>query len=136
MGLFNLFRRKPKPLVGSPAANDVLRERLAAYGDDGYRVRHILHYAYPEEEKDLLIRPALIRSLIANGYSVSDAAVAGGVVLQHHHSLAPEVFDIVTAELSAWFAARGWEYDGWESEVLEAEGEEYSQRQAQHQASS
>lgn len=123
MSLTNLFRRKRRPVSGSPVANDAVRARLADYGDDGARVRHILHYAYPEGERDLSVRPALVETLCARGFSVSDAAVGGGVVIEHHHSVAPDCFDIVTAELSAWFAERGWDYDGWECEVLEPEGE-------------
>ena len=123
MSLTNLFRRKPRPLSGSPAANDAVRARLADYGDDGLRVRHILHYAYPERERDLSVRPAIVETLRARGFSVSDAAVGGGVVLAHSHSVAPDCFDVVTAELSAWLAERDWDYDGWECEVLEPEGE-------------
>lgn len=123
MSLASLFRRKRKLVSGSPVANDAVRARLADYGDDGSRVRHVLHYAYPEEERRLSERLGIVETLRARGFSVSDAAVGGGVVLEHHHSVAPDCFDIVTAELSAWFAERGWDYDGWECEVLEPEGE-------------
>lgn len=122
MALVNLFRKKRRPLTGSPAANDSVRARLAEYGDDGSTVRHILHYAYPERQSDLAYRRALVEALIARGYSVSDAAVGGGVVLEHFHSVAPDFFDILTAELSAWFAERGWSYDGWECEVVHPPG--------------
>lgn len=118
MVLGNLFRRKRKPVMGSPRANDAVRERLRAYGDDGERIRHILHYAYPDADRELHMRPAIIETLISRGFGVSDAAVASGIVLEHFETVAPDTFDVVTAELSAWFAERGWEYDGWECEVL------------------
>lgn len=119
MGLERLFRRKRKPLTGSPAANDALRARLHRYGDDGLSVRHVLHYAYPQREADLAARQTIIDSLRERGFTVSDAAVGSGVVLEHFHSVAADCFDIVTAELSAWFSERGWDYDGWECEVIQ-----------------
>lgn len=121
MGVTNLFRRRKKPVTGSPGANDDVRARLAEYGDDGFSVRHVLHYAYPERGDDPTVKPALIEALTARGFTVGDAAVGGGVVLEHFHSVAPDCFDIVTAELSAWFAERGWDYDGWECEVVRPE---------------
>lgn len=121
MPLAKLFRKKPKPMTGSPAANDAVRCRLAEYGDDGGKVRHVLHYAYPDRETDLSARPAIIEALTARGFSVSEAAVGAGVVLEHFHSVSIEFFDLLTADLSAWFAERGWSYDGWECEVLKSE---------------
>lgn len=122
MGLRDLFRKRRQPTMGSPRANDAVRARLSDYGDDGARVRHVLHYAYPGGgDRDPTTRQGLIDALKERGYAVSDAAVGGGLVLQQYQSVAPEIFDQVTAELSAWFAARGWEYDGWECEVLNGE---------------
>lgn len=118
MPLTKLFRKKPKPLTGSPVANDSVRARLAEYGDDGSAVRHVLHYAYPDRETDLAARPSIVEALTARGFTVSEAAVGHGVVLSHFHSVSIEFFDLLTADLSAWFAERGWDYDGWECEVM------------------
>lgn len=124
MGVADLFCRKKKPVTGSPGANDAVRVRLAEYGDNGFVARRVLHYAYPERCDDPTAKPAVVEALIARGFKVSDAAVNNGLVLEHFHSVAPDRFDIVTAELSAWFAERGWDYDGWECEVIGSDKED------------
>ncbi len=115
--LAKILRRSPKPLMGSPAANDAVRARLLEFGDDGAGVRHVLHYAYAPGGLDHSDRPAMIAHLQGRGFVVSDAAADDGVVLEHYRPVAADDFDRLTAELSAWFAERGWEYDGWECAV-------------------
>jgi hypothetical protein len=120
MTLFDrLLKKNPKPVMGSPAANDAVRAQLASFGDDGAATRHVLHYAYPGAAANLDARLEMIRGLRADGFAVKDAAAANGLVLEHYRAVAPDDFDKVTAELSAWFAERGWEYDGWECAVAQ-----------------
>lgn len=95
-----------------------MRESLAAYGDDGSAVRHVIHFAYPREGADLSLRPQIIAALQDRGFGVSDAKMQNGLVFEHHRSVAPNGFDAFTAELEAWFSAGGWEYDGWECAVV------------------
>ena len=113
--LLNRFR---KPAQGGPASNDAVRVQLTKLGDDGTAVRHVLHYAYPEDAADLETRPSLIEDLRARGFDVRDAVANDGLVLEHHREVASEEFDALTADLSAWFAARDWDYDGWECAVI------------------
>lgn len=117
--LAKLMRRPPKPVMGSPAANDAVRAQLRALGDDGAAVRHVLHYAYPDSGADASQRPAMMTALSARGYEVKDAAANDGFVMEQHRSITPDDFDKATAELSAWFAERSWGYDGWECAVVQ-----------------
>lgn len=114
-----LLRKKPKPVMGSPASNDAVRAQLASFGDDGGAVRHVLHYAYPGPEADTQRRRQIVERLRADGFEVKDAAAKDGVVFEHYRAVAADDFDKVTADLSAWFAERGWDYDGWECAVIQ-----------------
>lgn len=116
--LSKLFGSKRKPAMGEPAANDAVRAQLAKFGDDGAAVRHVAHYAYPADGADLSIRDEMISDLTARGFAVSDAAAKQGLVLDQHRAAAPDDFDALTTDLSAWFAARRWAYDGWECAVV------------------
>jgi len=123
MSLFSLFKKKPKPEMGTPESNDEVRAVLSSMGDNGASVRHVIHYAYPGDEVKAEDRPGVIDDLKARGFEVSDAAAAGGLVMEHHRSVAPDDFDALTGDLSNWFAARGWGYDGWECALQNAEAE-------------
>lgn len=116
--IVNIFRRKPALALGSPRANDQVRVKLAYYGDAGAVPRHVIHYAYPLIGADLALRPEMIESLRARGFVVRDASAHDGLVLEHHSAVASEEFDTLTGELSGWFAARQWDYDGWECAVV------------------
>jgi hypothetical protein len=121
MAFARFFKRKRPPMMGSPSANDAVRAQLAKLGDDGVRVRHILHYAYPCKEADVSRRPDMVADLEARAFAVRDAHSNKGLVLEHLRAVAPDDFDALTAELSAWFAERGWDYDGWECAVASGE---------------
>lgn len=114
-----LLKKKTKPIMGSPASNDDVRAQLANFGDDGAAVRHVLHYAYPQGAAAPGLRTEMVERLKSQGYAVKDAVAENGLVLEHYRSVSPEDFDKVTAELSAWFAERGWDYDGWECAVVQ-----------------
>ncbi|MFQ5563665.1 MAG: hypothetical protein ACE5FO_08860 [Parvularculaceae bacterium] len=114
----NIFRRKPALAMGSPKANDQVRVKLAYYGDEGADPRHVIHYAYPLIGADLSLRPEMIEALRGRGFVVRDATAHDGLALEHHSAVASEDFDLLTAELSGWFAAREWDYDGWECAVV------------------
>lgn len=115
--LSNFFRREGEPLPGSPDFNDSVRRTIAELGDSGVAPRHVLHYAYPNKGAEEAAVASMIAELTADGYEVSETEIDNGLVLEHHHSVAQDEFDPVTAQLSAWFAARNWDYDGWECAV-------------------
>lgn len=117
LDLASLLQKKKTSAMGTAAANEEVRSRLAALGDNGSSPRHVLHYAYPREGTGLLQRPAMIDELIKQGLQVSDAASDNGLVMEHHRPVAPDDFDAFTSELSAYFDERGWDYDGWECAV-------------------
>lgn len=117
--VFSLFKKKVRPAMGSCEANNAVRAQLAAMGDDGAAVRHVVHYAYPMKGADMSKRDDLVAALKTRGFEVSDAVNENGVVLEHHRTVAPSDFDAVTTELKDWFATRGWDYDGWECAVIQ-----------------
>ncbi len=119
MGLFNFLKSRTKPVMGEPEANNQVRDVLRSMGDDGSSVRHVIHYAYPGKQADPDIRATMASELKARGFEVMDAVNGGGFVMEHNRSVAPGDFDAFTQELSAWFAERGWDYDGWECAVAE-----------------
>ncbi len=118
-----LFSRKAEPVAGSPEFNDGVRRALAGFGDDGSEIRHVLHYAYPEEDADPNGRIFIVDELRMRGFDVRDANAGDGLVLEHYESVAGDAFDGLTADLSAFFAARGWDYDGWECAVSVGESQ-------------
>ena len=115
---FSLFKKKPAPEMGSPAANDSVRGQLARMGN-GAVVRHVLHYAYPCVTTDDVQPPAMVAELQARGFAVNDAASLNGLVIEHHRAVAADDFDALTGDLRQWFAERGWDYDGWECAVAQ-----------------
>lgn len=117
LDLASLLQKKKPSVMGTAAANEEVRSRLAALGDDGSAPRHVLHYAYPREGTGLLQRPAMMDELTKQGLKVSDAVSDNGLVMEHHRSVAADDFDAFTTELSAYFDERGWDYDGWECAV-------------------
>ena len=115
--LASLSQKQDAAAMGSPGANEEVRSRLAVLGDNGSAPRHVLHYAYPLDGTNLAPRPAIIDELTRRGLEVSDAGAKDGLVMEHHRAVVAEDFDTFTGLLSAYFAERGWEYDGWECAV-------------------
>ena len=114
--MFNLPGMKPKLAMGSAEANEKTRKALAALGDDGSAVRHVVHYAYPGPKADKRQRRDMLDELKLKGFDVRDAAADNGLVLEHQSAVVG-AFDQQTGELAAWFKVRGWSYDGWECAV-------------------
>ena len=112
--------KPPLTTMGSPEQNDAVREAVAEHGDDGAAVRHVIHYAYPYPHADLSAKPHLMDLLRTNGFAVKDAFANNGVVLEHHSSVTPDDFDSLTASLRDWLHDQGWEYDGWECEIIQS----------------
>jgi hypothetical protein len=106
-----------KTKMGSHAANNEARELLSDLGDDGVLPRAVAHFAYPTDLADPNKRAEMVETLSGRGFAVLDARTGGGLKLLLVSPVAGPLFDALTEELSHWFAARGWEYDGWECEV-------------------
>lgn len=117
--MFNLSGKKPKLAMGSAEANETTRKALALLGDDGARPRRVAHFAAPTKKAQARERRDLIDGLKQRGFDVKDAD-GGGLVLEHQSAVTASAFDGLTGELAAHFKARGWSYDGWESEVADA----------------
>ncbi len=117
MSLFDILKRRTKPAMGSPTANDIVRRRLAAMGDDGSSVRPVVHYAYPETKPDPTERREIIVVLMQRGFEVNNTTAKDGLALEHYSTVERNDFDQFTAELAAWFEDRGWDYAGWECAV-------------------
>lgn len=110
-------------LEDEAAYNDTVRVLLIKEGDDGLTPREVQHWAYPalgREDQAAPIDQVLdgVRSL---GYEAVPSEQLGGVTFIHLVAVAGSSFDEVTLELRAYFASKGWEYDGWESVVVRKE---------------
>jgi hypothetical protein len=106
---------------GSPESNDVVRAELARHGDNGRRVRKVLHFAYPSPGGGNT-KPA-VREFVALGVSVAGyrnirEVDETGVVFERRQSIASAKFDEQTALLVSILHQLGWAYDGWEAEVV------------------
>ncbi|MBY0423241.1 MAG: ribonuclease E inhibitor RraB, partial [Parvularculaceae bacterium] len=117
--MFNLSGKKPKLAMGSAEANEATRRALLALGDNGAATRRVSHFAAPTPKAVARERRDLVDGLKQRGFTVKDAD-GGGLVLEHDTAVTAAAIDSVTGELAAHFKARGWTYDGWESEVAAA----------------
>ncbi len=98
------------------SANDKVRAALREQGDDGTRVRHVMHFAYPVSEDAAGPQDARDAvSWIAPRFTETNEAT--GIVFEHEREVASEAFDAMTDRFGADLAAIGWTYDGWECAV-------------------
>lgn len=98
--------------------SDMIREALAAQGDDGTRPRNVLHYVFPDPARDPAGDARLIAALARFGVAARLTASAEGLILEHEVPVAAPGFDALVAEIAAAVWAEGWYYDGWESALL------------------
>jgi len=101
--------------------NNRVRIELVKLGDDGSVPREVHHWGYPlsVEGKSTASYDDIAAELIARGFVVQPAVVDGGIRLMHHAAVAGPAFDGLTGELRDLFTEQGWDYDGWECQVLE-----------------
>lgn len=126
--MFNLMKRRAaQPMAGGTEFNQSIRYQINSMGDDGTATRHILHYAYPDEDQRLQ-KPSEIRALARkHGLTHRDAAHDGGFVFEHHREVASTNFDRFTAEFAVQLRELGYDYDGWEcAVVLGDDGTDYA----------
>ncbi|NNE81908.1 MAG: hypothetical protein HKN18_16690 [Silicimonas sp.] len=111
--MFGLFKKKS----ASPK-NDGVRKALAAHGDDGTLVRHVIHFAYPLDDRDPGDKDAaraIVNDEIEVTYTETDDSP--GIVFEHYREVASGGFDDLTNRLEDRLATIGWDYDGWECAV-------------------
>ena len=120
--LKSLFRRPQNTLLmGSPAANDLVRAKMAEQGDDGTRERKVSHFVYPVNAEKPAPRVHAVELLSELGFTVSDSNFRNGIIAEHEAIIAVEAFDTLTEGLRVELAEMGYEYDGWEC-VIYKEG--------------
>jgi hypothetical protein len=102
--------------------NAAVRRALAGHGDDGTRVRHVIHFAYPAVTPTgvaAVSRPQAeqIAQQIVPDLGFTHLPDATGIVFEQHREVASPAFDALTDRLEDAMAAVGWTYDGWECAV-------------------
>lgn len=114
---------RAQSLSDEAAYNDVVRVLLIKEGDDGLTPRVVQHWAYPALGKEDQAAPIdeVIDGVGELGYEATPSNQLGGVTFTHVVSVYGPKFDAITLELRAYFASKGWEYDGWESVVVRKE---------------
>ena len=116
--MFSIFKKK-KPIVimGSTEANELVRQQLHGFGDDGIAQRHVIHYAYPSGSSDPVTRRKIDAWLYEQSFKVKSAEARDGVVFETTQSITGEEFDLLTQSFIIFFEGLDWEYDGWECAV-------------------
>lgn len=108
---------------GRAAINDRVRAALAAEGDDGTRIRHVIHFAYPLEGGGHDQQAA--RDLVVwTGCEFTETDDSSGIVFEHMREVASDDFDRATERLARDLASIGWTYDGWECAVVTGKEDE------------
>ena len=103
---------------GSAQGNDMVRDQLLSHGDDGSKARPIEHWAYPDPANEQSASyDSMAQKFEELGLSV-ESALDGGCKLSETKALKPDLFDDWTQKLANICADDGWEYDGWETEVV------------------
>jgi hypothetical protein len=92
-------------------ADDLVRQQLAAHGDDGSAPRHTLFYFYGGE------LAGLRAAAEAANYFVRPTQAADGLVLEKAMPVDEASFRPVDERMQAWAATFNSEYDGWEAAV-------------------
>lgn len=106
---------------GQAARNGMIRDALAAQGDDGWRVRQVSHYVFPDLEGDAASDGALKDAVAGYGFSARFTAAGDGLILEHEREVASAAFDAEVDALIGVMDRLGWQYDGWDCAVLPAE---------------
>ena len=115
--MFGFFRKRSKQ-----NKNMAVRDSLAEQGDDGRRPRHVLHYAYPAKKGGSAPKHEIRRILVGIAdVRFTDGPENLGLVFEHTREVASPEFDALTDHFESLLATRGWEYDGWECDVVRGE---------------
>ena len=108
----------PDLLAWHKARSDMVRASLARAGDDGTAVRHVAHYAFPDDTGAPVGDDAFRTALAAHDFTIGLNVTGEGLVLEHHREIASADFDRLVAELIVLMGGIGWRYDGWECAVV------------------
>jgi len=108
--MFGWFRKK-----ATHPANDAVRQVLSEGGDDGTRVRHVIHFAYPLERANAVSKVAVKDCILSYvDVTFTETLDSEGVVFEHYREVASAEFDTLTDTMKHALEDKGWTYDGWE----------------------
>lgn len=104
-------------------SNEAVRKNLSDMGDDVHSVRHVVHFAYPQNNSQ--VGKSKFRD-VAHWVSqtFTETPDAAEIVFEHSHEVAFKDFDQLTERLAKEVEAIGWAYDGWEYVVTSGAGNE------------
>jgi len=113
------WKKKPKHIPNQAEVNDLVRKHLRKEGDDGTRIRHVIHFGYPAKT-DLPFKASKSEaksSLSHLDIEFTDDEEEDIIIFEHYREVASADFDQLTFELEELYATKGWHYDGWECAV-------------------
>lgn len=108
--------RKPM-IMGSPAANQLVRTEMLNSGDDGKTERLVRHLAQPKTQQSAS-QFEVFEFLSSFDLVLSETGFQNGIIAEHRSEVASEAFDIFTSLLFDELDAMGWRYDGWECGIV------------------
>jgi hypothetical protein len=111
--MFTFFKKRKKH-----PGNDKVRHVLAQHGDDGTKVRHVIHFAYPADASRAAGMATAKETVLQHvEVNFTETDESEGIVFEHYREVASVEFDELTDALKAALAKDGWKYDGWECAV-------------------
>lgn len=115
-----LGARKPPMILGSAAANDLVRQEMAARGDDGSAVRRVQHSARPDHSRGFASQYEVFDFLSSFDLVLSETGFQNGIIFEHDTAVNTEAFDTFTNRMFDELDAMGWIYEGWESAFVKS----------------
>lgn len=116
--LLRLIGIKPKRLlIGSAAANQLVRDEMAEQKDNGRVSRPVKHLIFPIRDRPPEPVSLAVDLLTERGLHVSDSQFGGGLIAEHRAVVASAQFDVLTDSLRHELDVIGYRYDGWECAI-------------------
>ena len=104
-----------KLVLGSAAANDLVRARMKMRGDDGTEPRRVIHSAKPDQTRNFASQFEVFDFLSTFDLVLSETGFQNGIIFEHDTDVASESFDTFTSRMYDELDAMGWIYEGWEA---------------------
>lgn len=108
--------RRPM-IMGSAAANALVRQSMLESGDDGRALRPVRHLAYPKTQTSAS-QFEVFEFLQQFDLVLSETGFQNGIMFEHESEIASAAFDAFTSRMFDELHAMGWRYDGWECGIV------------------
>ncbi len=111
---------KRQLILGSAAANALVREEMAARGDDGLTPRRVKHQAKPDPSRNFASQYEVFDFLGSFDLVLSETGFQNRIEFEHETEVASEAFDTFTSTMFDELEAMGWIYEGWETAYIKS----------------